>query len=31
MNAGAWGLAVPRYQDIGFKKPESSNGAERNR
>ncbi|MGW6393520.1 ABC transporter family substrate-binding protein [Streptomyces sp. NPDC055103] len=31
VNAGAWGLAVPRYQDIGFKKPESSNGAERNR
>lgn len=31
VNAGAWGLAVPRYQDIGFKKPESSKGAERNR
>ncbi|MFI6418914.1 ABC transporter family substrate-binding protein [Streptomyces sp. NPDC050842] len=31
VNAGAWGLAAPRYQDIGFKKPESSNGAERNR
>ncbi|MEU0404450.1 ABC transporter family substrate-binding protein [Streptomyces sp. NPDC006197] len=31
VNAGAWGLATPRYQDIGFKKPESSNGAERNR
>ncbi|MEU3749419.1 MULTISPECIES: ABC transporter family substrate-binding protein [Streptomyces] len=31
VNAGAWGLAAPRYEDIGFKKPESSNGAERNR
>ncbi|WP_030688467.1 ABC transporter family substrate-binding protein [Streptomyces globisporus] len=31
VNAGAWGLATPRYQDIGFKKPGSSNGAERNR
>ncbi|MFF5762386.1 ABC transporter family substrate-binding protein [Streptomyces tanashiensis] len=31
VNAGAWGLATPRYQDIGFKKPESSKGAERNR
>ncbi|MER5711174.1 ABC transporter family substrate-binding protein [Streptomyces sp. NPDC042898] len=31
VNAGAWGLAGPRYQDIGFKKPESSKGAERNR
>ncbi|MFI1657641.1 ABC transporter family substrate-binding protein [Streptomyces sp. NPDC020472] len=31
VNAGAWGLGTPRYQDIGFKKPESSNGAERNR
>ncbi|MFB7588190.1 ABC transporter family substrate-binding protein [Streptomyces sp. NPDC056169] len=31
VNAGAWGLAAPRYQDIGFKKPESSKGAERNR
>ncbi|MEU6165611.1 ABC transporter family substrate-binding protein [Streptomyces tanashiensis] len=30
VNAGAWGLAAPRYQDIGFKKPESSKGAERN-
>ncbi|MFE7598131.1 ABC transporter family substrate-binding protein [Streptomyces sp. NPDC057494] len=29
VNAGAWGLGVPRYQDIGFKKPESSKGAER--
>ncbi|MGW4700354.1 ABC transporter substrate-binding protein [Streptomyces sp. NPDC004285] len=29
VNAGAWGLAAPRYQDIGFKKPESSKGAER--
>ncbi|MEU1862302.1 ABC transporter family substrate-binding protein [Streptomyces gardneri] len=31
VNAGAWGLAAPRYQDIGFKKAESSKGAERNR
>ncbi|MFF3841969.1 ABC transporter substrate-binding protein [Streptomyces sp. NPDC001930] len=31
VNAGAWGLAGPRYQDIGFKKPETSKGAERNR
>ncbi|MFE2015607.1 ABC transporter family substrate-binding protein [Streptomyces sp. NPDC059491] len=31
VNAGAWGLAGPRYQDIGFKKPASSHGAERNR
>ncbi|MEF9885149.1 ABC transporter family substrate-binding protein [Streptomyces sp. P9-A4] len=31
VNAGAWGLGGPRYQDIGFKKPESSKGAERNR
>lgn len=30
VNAGAWGLAAPRYQDIGFKKPESAQGAERN-
>ncbi|MFJ8295771.1 ABC transporter family substrate-binding protein [Streptomyces sp. NPDC094447] len=30
VNAGAWGLAGPRYQDIGFKKPETSKGAERN-
>ncbi|MFF9015928.1 ABC transporter substrate-binding protein [Streptomyces sp. NPDC014870] len=30
VNAGAWGFATPRYQDIGFKKPESANGAERN-
>ncbi|WP_328942747.1 ABC transporter family substrate-binding protein [Streptomyces sp. NBC_00250] len=29
VNAGAWGLAGPRYQDIGFKKPETSKGAER--
>ncbi|KQX58825.1 MULTISPECIES: ABC transporter family substrate-binding protein [unclassified Streptomyces] len=29
VNAGAWGLGVPRYQDIGFKKPESAKGAER--
>ncbi|MFD9610022.1 ABC transporter family substrate-binding protein [Streptomyces sp. NPDC059083] len=31
VNAGAWGFGTPRYQDIGFKKPESSKGAERNR
>ncbi|MFD3332555.1 ABC transporter family substrate-binding protein [Streptomyces sp. NPDC058700] len=30
VNAGAWGLAGPRYQDIGYKKAESSKGAERN-
>ncbi|MEV5969273.1 ABC transporter family substrate-binding protein [Streptomyces sp. NPDC051921] len=30
VNAGAWGFASPRYQDIGFKKPESAQGAERN-
>ncbi|MFF2573280.1 ABC transporter family substrate-binding protein [Streptomyces sp. NPDC058084] len=30
VNAGAWGFAAPRYQDIGFKKPESAQGAERN-
>ncbi|MFD7961350.1 ABC transporter family substrate-binding protein [Streptomyces zaomyceticus] len=30
LNAGAWGLAAPRYQDIGFKKAETSKGAERN-
>ncbi|MFD3945058.1 ABC transporter substrate-binding protein [Streptomyces sp. NPDC058579] len=30
VNAGAWGFATPRYQDIGYKKPESANGAERN-
>ncbi|MFH8577660.1 ABC transporter family substrate-binding protein [Streptomyces zaomyceticus] len=30
VNAGAWGLAGPRYQDIGFKKAETSKGAERN-
>ncbi|MFE6710112.1 ABC transporter family substrate-binding protein [Streptomyces sp. NPDC057695] len=29
-NAGAWGLAGPRYQDIGFKKRETSKGALRN-
>ncbi|MFD7569797.1 ABC transporter family substrate-binding protein [Streptomyces sp. NPDC059810] len=29
VNAGAWGLAGPRYQDIGFKKKETSKGAER--
>ncbi|MFD0370280.1 ABC transporter family substrate-binding protein [Streptomyces sp. NPDC127114] len=31
VNAGAWGFAAPRYQDIGFKKPETAQGAERNR
>ncbi|MDX2559577.1 ABC transporter substrate-binding protein [Streptomyces sp. TX20-6-3] len=31
VNAGAWGLAGPRYQDIGFKKRETPKGAERNR
>ncbi|MEX0169257.1 ABC transporter family substrate-binding protein [Streptomyces sp. LMG1-1-1.1] len=31
VNAGAWGLAGPRFQDIGYKKPETSKGAERNR
>ncbi|WP_435974221.1 ABC transporter family substrate-binding protein [Streptomyces sp. Qhu_M48] len=31
VNAGAWGLGGPRYQDIGFKKPETAKGAERNR
>ncbi|MBT2438844.1 ABC transporter family substrate-binding protein [Streptomyces sp. ISL-36] len=30
VNAGAWGFAAPRYQDIGFKKPETAKGAERN-
>ncbi|MEV4937995.1 ABC transporter substrate-binding protein [Streptomyces zaomyceticus] len=30
VNAGAWGLAGPRYQDIGFKKAKTSKGAERN-
>ncbi|WP_435852750.1 ABC transporter family substrate-binding protein [Streptomyces vietnamensis] len=30
VNAGAWGLAAPRYQDIGFKKPETTKGTERN-
>ncbi|MFF0749784.1 ABC transporter family substrate-binding protein [Streptomyces sp. NPDC004267] len=30
VNAGAFGFAAPRYQDIGFKKPESARGAERN-
>ncbi|MER8047034.1 ABC transporter family substrate-binding protein [Streptomyces sp. NPDC094032] len=30
VNAGAWGLAAPRYQDIGYKKPASAQGPERN-
>lgn len=30
VNAGAFGFAAPRYQDIGFKKPGSAQGAERN-
>ncbi|MFI8999884.1 ABC transporter substrate-binding protein [Streptomyces sp. NPDC053541] len=31
LNAGAWGFAAPRYQDIGYKKPHSAQGAERNK
>ncbi|MFF5974209.1 ABC transporter family substrate-binding protein [Streptomyces sp. NPDC012769] len=31
VNAGAWGFAAPRYQDIGYKKPEPAKGAERNK
>ncbi|MFF4171344.1 ABC transporter family substrate-binding protein [Streptomyces sp. NPDC001744] len=31
VNAGAWGFAAPRYQDIGFRKKETPKGAERNR
>ncbi|MFF8597323.1 ABC transporter family substrate-binding protein [Streptomyces sp. NPDC015232] len=31
LNAGAWGFAAPRYQDIGYKKPQSAQGAERNK
>ncbi|GAA3391359.1 ABC transporter family substrate-binding protein [Streptomyces roseoviridis] len=31
LNAGAWGFAAPRYQDIGFKKAEPAKGAERNK
>ncbi|MEV6332592.1 ABC transporter family substrate-binding protein [Streptomyces sp. NPDC051909] len=31
VNAGAWGFAAPRYQDIGYKKPQSAQGAERNK
>ncbi|WP_121832383.1 ABC transporter family substrate-binding protein [Streptomyces sp. S1] len=31
VNAGAWGFAAPRYQDIGFKKAETPKGSERNR
>ncbi|MER5204503.1 ABC transporter family substrate-binding protein [Streptomyces sp. NPDC002825] len=30
VNAGAWGLAAPRYQDIGFKKPETTKGTQSN-
>ncbi|MEV0449603.1 ABC transporter family substrate-binding protein [Streptomyces sp. NPDC050600] len=30
VNAGAWGLGAPRYQDIGYKKPASAQGPERN-
>ncbi|WP_369146312.1 ABC transporter family substrate-binding protein [Streptomyces sp. R44] len=30
LNAGAWGLAAPRYQDIGFKKPETTKGTQPN-
>ncbi|MFJ4342298.1 ABC transporter family substrate-binding protein [Streptomyces sp. NPDC088915] len=28
VNAGAWGFAAPRYQDIGFKKKETPKGPE---
>ncbi|WP_435185510.1 ABC transporter family substrate-binding protein [Streptomyces sp. bgisy126] len=31
VNAGAWGFAAPRYQDIGFRKGETPKGPERNR
>ncbi|MEU9858427.1 ABC transporter family substrate-binding protein [Streptomyces sp. NPDC047974] len=27
VNAGAWGFAAPRYQDIGFKKSETTKGS----
>ncbi|MFD6762832.1 ABC transporter family substrate-binding protein [Streptomyces roseolus] len=27
VNAGAWGFATPRYQDIGFKKSETTKGS----
>ncbi|MFI8518584.1 ABC transporter family substrate-binding protein [Streptomyces sp. NPDC085481] len=30
VNAGAWGFAAPRYQDIGYKKPEPAGGAQKN-
>ncbi|MEV8623078.1 ABC transporter family substrate-binding protein [Streptomyces sp. NPDC051079] len=30
VNAGAWGMAAPRYQDIGYKKPTTAQGPERN-
>ncbi|MFJ3581207.1 ABC transporter substrate-binding protein [Streptomyces sp. NPDC090127] len=30
VNAGAWGFAAPRYQDIGYKKPAGVKGAESN-
>ncbi|KOX34900.1 ABC transporter family substrate-binding protein [Streptomyces sp. NRRL F-6491] len=31
VNAGAWGFAAPRYQDIGFRKGGSTKGSERTR
>ncbi|MFF6789766.1 ABC transporter family substrate-binding protein [Streptomyces filamentosus] len=31
VNAGAWGFAAPRYQDIGFKKSETTKGSGSNR
>ncbi|MGW0121374.1 ABC transporter substrate-binding protein [Streptomyces sp. NPDC003327] len=31
VNAGAWGFAAPRYQDIGYKKPASTKGSPQNR
>ncbi|MFE5795825.1 ABC transporter family substrate-binding protein [Streptomyces sp. NPDC056503] len=30
VNAGAWGFAAPRYQDIGFKKSETTKGSPSN-
>ncbi|MFD4373430.1 ABC transporter family substrate-binding protein [Streptomyces sp. NPDC058486] len=31
VNAGAWGFAAPQYQDIGFKKSETTKGSPSNR
>ncbi|MFB7942791.1 ABC transporter family substrate-binding protein, partial [Streptomyces sp. NPDC056049] len=31
VNAGAWGFAAPQYQDIGFKKSETTQGSPSNR